>query len=132
MSAPRFSVSSKIIGDTAIIYPSGYLNNMAGQSLVEECTSHLDKGITKLVLNLRDTGFINSIGISLLLNIMDGLKTVDGKLCFTQISAVHRDTFDMLGLAPFLLVFENEEEALRQLGSPETLKSGKAINGNNA
>jgi len=115
MKSTRFSVSSRLVGDIAVIYPSGYLNNLAGKSLIEECGLHTANGIKKLVLNLRDTGFINSIGISMLLNIIEDLKKVDGRLCFTEMSRTHTDTFDMLGLTPHIVVFTTEDEALQFL-----------------
>jgi anti-sigma B factor antagonist len=113
MKATNFKVVSKLAGDVAVLYPQGYLNNLAGESLVTECNSYLSQGIKKVVLNFSGTDFINSIGISLLLHIMEGLKDGGGTLCFTNLSKVHRDTFEMLGLTSHMLVFKDEDEAIR-------------------
>jgi len=110
-----FAVTSKTVGDTAVIYPHGYLNNIAGESLVKECNSYIEKGITKMVLNFGGLEFINSIGISLLLSVIERLNGSGGTLCFTDISSYH-ETFEMLGLTKYMLIFRNEEDALAHLG----------------
>ncbi|MEJ2697991.1 MAG: STAS domain-containing protein [Candidatus Sulfobium sp.] len=115
MKATNFKVVSRLAGDVAVVYPQGYLNNLAGESLVKECNSYLSRGVRKVVLNFSGTDFINSIGISLLLHIMEGLQEGGGTLCFTNLSKVHRDTFEMLGLTDHMLVFGDEDEAFRHL-----------------
>ncbi|MEJ2683830.1 MAG: STAS domain-containing protein [Candidatus Sulfobium sp.] len=117
MKATNFKVISRLAGDVVVLYPQGYLNNLAGESLVSKCNSYLSQGIKKVVLNFSGTDFINSIGISLLLHIMEGLKEGGGVLCFTNLSKVHSDTFEMLGLTNHMLVFGDEEEAFRYFDS---------------
>ena len=112
MNVTKFSVDSKLMGDIAVLYPRGYLNNIAGESLVHACNSFIKKGVVKIILNLSGTEFINSIGISLLLNIMEDLQDCGGMLCFTNMSSIHKDTFEMLGLTKFISVFQGEEDAL--------------------
>lgn len=113
MKATNFKVVSRLAGDVAVLYPQGYLNNLAGESLVNECKSYLSRGIKKVVLNFSGTDLINSIGISLLLHVMEGLKEGGGTLCFTNLSKMHSDTFKMLGLTNHMLVFSEEDEAFR-------------------
>ncbi len=115
MSVPGFTVTSRLIGNVAVFYPRGYLNNMAGESLVRACNSFVNEGINRIVLNFSGTEFINSIGISLLLNIMEKLRDCGGTLCFTDLSRRHLDTFEMLGLTKFITIYGSEEEALNSL-----------------
>ncbi len=117
MSIQDFNVESKLIGNVAVFYPRGYLNNIAGESLVHACNSFVNKGINRIVLNFSRTEFINSIGISLLLNIMEKLRDCGGTLCFTDLSRRHLDTFEMLGLTRFINIFGSEEDALKSLSN---------------
>ena len=55
MKSVPFSVSSRLAGDAAVIYPKGYLNNISGESLVVECGNHIRQGITKIVVNFGET-----------------------------------------------------------------------------
>jgi anti-anti-sigma factor len=115
MKAMNFTVISRMAGDAAVIHPQGYLNNLAGESLVQECNRFVESGTQKIVLNFGETDFINSIGVSLLLGIIERLRECGGALCFSNLSSSHRDTFDMLGITKYILVFEREEEALEHL-----------------
>lgn len=117
MKSVPFSVVSKIEGDAAVIYPKGYLNNLSGESLVIECGIYLGRGITKIVVNFSETGLINSIGISLLLQIIEDLRNIKGTICCTNMSKFLRDTFEMLGLMEHILVFPDENDALTYLSS---------------
>src|SRR5208337_5236745 len=110
-----FKVTSKRISDMAILYPQGYLNNIAGENLVQECNACLESEIRKVVLNFRETDFINSIGISMLLSIIEKLQEAGGTLCFTDLSKTYSDTFEMLGLTKFIRVFPDENTAVRFL-----------------
>ncbi len=115
MKVTNFKVVSRTVGDAAVIHPKGYLNNLAGEGLVDECNRFIEDGITRVVLNFSEIDFINSIGVSLLLGIIERLRECKGVLCFSNLSGAHRDTFEMLGITKYILVFEREEEALDHL-----------------
>lgn len=115
-----FKVTSKRVSDVVILYPQGYLNNVAGENLVRECNACLEGEIRKVVLNFRETDFINTIGISMLLSIIEKLKEAGGTLCFTDLSKTYSDTFEMLGLTKFILVFPDEKAAVKYLSDGNT------------
>lgn len=113
MKAAHFNVTTKITEQAGVIYPRGYLNTITGEDLVEASAACLEKGVRNLVLNFSETEFINSIGISLLLTIIEKLRECGGTLCFTNMSALYTETFQMLGLTKYISIFEREEDALR-------------------
>src|SRR3990170_4020732 len=112
MKSVQFSVASRLDGDAAIIFPKGYLNNLSGESLVKECSLYIGKGITKIVVNFSETDLVNSIGISLLLQIIEDLRNIKGTICCTNMSKFLRETFEMLGLIQHMRVFPGEKDAL--------------------
>lgn len=115
MTPVSFRVSSKEIGDAAVIYPQGYLNNVTGESLVQECAAYIGKGTKKIVISFSNTELINSIGISMLLSIIEKLVNTGGKLCFSDMSKTLKDTFEMLGLTKYIRTFDREADALHYL-----------------
>ena len=117
MKSVQFSVTSRLAGDAAVIYPKGYLNSLSGESLVNECGIYIGKGITKIVVNFSETGLINSIGISLLLQIIEDLRNIEGTICCTNMSKFLQDTFEMLGLIQHMQVFPDESDALKYLNA---------------
>jgi anti-anti-sigma factor len=114
----QFQVKSRLVKDVAVIYPQGYLNNLTGEDLVSECGKYTRSGIKKIVVNFRETDLINSIGISLLLHVMEDLQNADGTLCFTDMGKTQLGIFEMLGLTKYFRFFQDENGALQFLGGP--------------
>ncbi len=117
MNPLPFQVTSRLVEDVAVVYPRGYLNNLSGEGLVDECVRHARVGVKKIVVNFRETDLINSIGISFLLSVMEDLQNIGGTLCFAEMKKVHLDTFEMLGLTKYFLSFADENAALRAMTS---------------
>ena len=115
MSSSSFQVTSRLVNDVVIVYPRGYLNNLSGENIVSECARHAQAGVRKVIVNFRDTDLINSIGISFLLTVMEDLRDAGGTLCFSDMKKAHLDTFEMLGLTKYFLLFPDEEAALLAL-----------------
>lgn len=103
---------TKEINDCSIIYANGYLNGLGAERLEDECEAILQKGIKKIILNFKKTELINSIGISILISIIEKTKNVKGHLSFCNLNKIHAETFEMLGLTKYVPVFSSEDEAL--------------------
>lgn len=116
-----FMVMTQTFGDVVVVRPQGYLNNIVGEKLEKECIECINRGMTAIVLDFGKVEFINSIGISILLSIIERLGKSDGKLLFSSLSSAHKETFDMLGLTRYAQTFGSEGEALKFLGA----KAGK-------
>ncbi len=112
-----FMVMTETFGKIAVVRPHGYLNNIVGERLERECNECINKGMKALVLDFGKVEFINSIGISILLSIMEKLGKSNGALCFSSLSSAHKDTFDTLGLTKYARIFKSENEALKFLES---------------
>ena len=67
----EISVQARCVGDAAIIYASDYLNKLSGERIERECKRQLDSGRRTLIINFRDTELVNSIGVSILMGVID-------------------------------------------------------------
>lgn len=105
----------KEVGDCGIVYANGYLNGLGAERLEEECKNLLKKGIKKIIINFKKTELINSIGISILIGIIETVKEAEGHLGFCNLSRVHAETFEMLGFTKYVPIFASEEEALMSM-----------------
>lgn len=112
-----FMVLTEKYGDLAVVRPHGYLNNIVGEKLEKECLAFQETGLKAIVLDFKKIEFINSIGISILLSIIEKLEKSESRLCFSGLTSAHRETFDMLGLTRHVQTFEDETEALEHLGA---------------
>ena len=55
----------------AIIYTDGYINNQGGEEIARTAYELIDEGYTSLLLNLEQTKIVNSIGISILIEVIE-------------------------------------------------------------
>lgn len=113
--ATGFSVRSYCVGTTAVVYASDYLNKLTGERIERECKKQLDSGCRALVINFSDTELVNSIGVSILLGIIDIAEKNRAKLIFSDVNNQTAELFEMLGLTRHVALARDEEEALATL-----------------
>lgn len=106
-----FNLISELQDKTLIIKTDGYINNIGGEKIAQEFDKHTD--VNKLVLNLGNSKVVNSIGISHLIEIIEKLNQVDGKLVFTNLDPTIEKTFSIMGLFQFAEKANDVESALK-------------------
>ena len=85
-------------GETATIFAGDYLNKITGEQIERECKMRIDAGFKKLILNFRDTEIVNSIGVSILLGVIDAASDAETSIVFSDVGADTTQLFEMLGL----------------------------------
>jgi anti-anti-sigma regulatory factor len=103
------------VGTTAIIYATDYLNKLAGETIEHECKMQLNAGCRALVINFIDTELVNSIGVSILLGIIDIAEKNGAQLLFSDVNNQTAELFEVLGLTRHVVLARDEEEALSTL-----------------
>lgn len=99
----------------AVIYTDGYINNQGGEEIARVAYELIDKGHSKLLLNLRGTKIVNSIGISILIEIIEKMLEIDGKLAFCNLTPTIEKTFHIMGLAQYASIYADEDAAVAEL-----------------
>src|ERR1700730_5166116 len=99
----------------AILYTKGYINNVGGEEIANRAYELMDSGVLTLLLNLRETKIVNSIGISILIEIIEKMMDKGGKIAFCCLTPVIHKTFQIMGLANYAAICDNEEAALKEL-----------------
>jgi anti-anti-sigma factor len=99
----------------AIVYTEGYINNQGGEEIARVAYSLIEKGETLVLLNLAGTKIVNSIGISILIEIIEKMIEIDGKLAFCSLTPTIEKTFHIMGLAQYAAIFADEDSALAAL-----------------
>jgi anti-anti-sigma regulatory factor len=61
------------------------------------------------------TKVVNSIGVSILIEIIEKLQEVDGKIGYYNLAPIVSKTFNIMGLTKYSSVFETEDEAVNGL-----------------
>ena len=108
----EFTLNKRIEGDLVIIETSGYLNNIGGEKISEECYKEIENGKKLFLLNLENSKVVNSIGVSILIEIIEKLQDVDGKLGYYNLAPIVEKTFNIMGLSKYSTIYNSEEEAV--------------------
>jgi anti-anti-sigma factor len=99
----------------AIMYTKGYINNVGGEEIANRAYELMDDGVRTLLLNLRETKIVNSIGISILIEIIEKMIDKGGKISFCCLTPVIHKTFQIMGLANYASIFTDEDAAVKEL-----------------
>jgi len=99
----------------AVIYTDGYINNQGGEEIARVAYELIDQGRKTLLLNLAGTKIVNSIGISILIEIIEKMMEIDGKLAFCSLTPTIEKTFNIMGLAQYAGIYPDEDAAIEAL-----------------
>lgn len=102
----------KEIDDTIVLNADNYINKIEGEKLENLCSTFLTKGIKKFIIDFSATDIVNSIGISILIGILEKVKHRQGVLLFSGLKKANYDIFNIVGLVGHIPVLKTEEEAL--------------------
>lgn len=100
----------------AVIYTEGYINNQGGEEVARAAYKLIDEGFRILLLNLGGTKIVNSIGISILIEIIEKIVEIGGKLAFCCLTPTIEKTFHIMGLAQYAAIYTDEASAVAGLG----------------
>ena len=105
-------------GRLGLLEVAGYINNEAGEAIAREARRLIEGGHAILLLDLATTRIINSIGISLLLEVLEQILEIKGTLAFCSLSPSISKTFQIMGLSQYTRIFPDRSTALSALAGP--------------
>lgn len=111
-----FTLTSEIKNGCLVISTSGYVNNVGGEAIAKEFGEHFGKGMKQVIINLSQSKVVNSIGMSFLIEIIEQLEEVGGRLVFTNLDPAVEKMLAIMGLFKFAGKEPTVEDALRALG----------------
>ena len=98
------TIPAQTSGETATVFAGDYLNKLSGEIIERECKRKLDSGAKKLVVNFADTEIVNSIGVSILLGVIDAAQTAGAEVVFSDVKQETVELFEMLGLTNHVVI----------------------------
>jgi anti-anti-sigma regulatory factor len=97
-SQPSYQVQTKLAEDSVTIFADDYINKLTGEKIERECKKQLDAGFKTLILNFKETEIVNSIGVSILLGVINLASEVGAKVVFSDVNNENIELFEMLGV----------------------------------
>jgi len=112
MNEERINISQDLLSDdVGVIAASGYINNEGGQAIADAANNLMGQGCKTLLIDLDGTRIINSIGVSILLEILEKLMDEKGQLAFCNLTPTISKTFEIMGLVQYASVYSDREAA---------------------
>lgn len=92
-------LESKEGDGNVVVFLKGYLNESGGELLEQECRSLLGRGFRDLQLDFAGASMVNSIGISYLLDVIEGAQQGQARLELVRVPEEIRMLFELLGIS---------------------------------
>ena len=67
-------IQIEVVGDVLVIATEGYLNKDLGEDIQNAAKEHIENGIKKVLINLERSNIVNSIGASILIELIEELQ----------------------------------------------------------
>ena len=103
-------------GPVGIVETDGYINNIGAEKVAEACDSLIAEDVKHFALNLEKSRIINSIGISILIEVIEKVRELEGRVAFCCVTKTIAKTFRIMGLLKAADLYDTEEEAVEALG----------------
>lgn len=108
----------------AVVHAGEYVNKTGGERIERECRNNLASGCQALVINFRETELVNSIGVSILLGVIDVAERTGAQIVFAGAKRHTVELFELLGLTRHVRLADDERAALTTLSeSPNTTQT---------
>jgi stage II sporulation protein AA (anti-sigma F factor antagonist) len=103
--------SEKTRGKVLVLKPEGRLDSNTVNAAEADLFSYLEKGETRVVLDLSQLDYISSSGLRLVLMMGKRLSFKEGKLALCGLKPQIREVFEISGFISILTVVGTREEA---------------------
>ncbi len=100
-----------------VVYTDGYINNIGAEKIAEECYGLIEEGFRHFILNLEKSRVVNSIGISILLEIIERVQENQGSVSFCNLTPTVAKTFRIMRLTDWSKTYQEEKEATAAVAS---------------
>jgi anti-anti-sigma factor len=84
--------------ERAVISAGDYFNKVTGERVERECREKLAAGCRELVLDFGQTEIVNSVGVSILLGVIDSAQGSGTRVVLSGVNATTIELFEMLGV----------------------------------
>lgn len=97
-----------------ILHLKGRLDAVIGPEAERRILNVVDKGVTKLVLNLAEVDYLSSTGLRLMASICQRLGRVGGQMVICEANHMVLDVLTLSGIDRLCKFFPSQEGALRE------------------
>ena len=116
----KFQTTTEMLRDAAVVRVRGYLSGHGGGRLEEEVDRLLGQGNRRIVINFSETDLVNSVGVSILIGVIEKVKDHRGDLIFAGLTPVNEEIFKLMGLHQHVPFVNGEGAGLSEAAEGES------------
>lgn len=113
----RFDYRSIREGEITLVHITKSIDISGASEFNNRIVKDIDSGSRKFILNLQDLHHISTTGIGALINCREILHGKNGEIILAGISDEIRHKFNLLGIEGLFEIYENVDDAVRELSS---------------
>jgi len=102
-----------------VMYPSGYINAHTVQNFEKVIQTILEENQFRILINCKGMEYINSSGLGVLMGVIEEIQENQGFLYLSDMNETVFNIFDTLGFTHLFKVFENENQAFKEINKSE-------------
>jgi anti-sigma B factor antagonist len=114
-----FYIRSKVVENTAVIYPRGHLDAHNVERFEKEILKLIENDYANIVVNCKDLNYISSAGMGIIMGYLDEIREKGGDIKLCSVSERVYEIFDLVGFTEIYDFLNDEESALEKFGNQD-------------
>lgn len=98
--------------DIKVVSVSGEITFSTSPDLRKTLVELVEQGNKKVIINMKEVGYIDSSGMATMVEILQQIKGIEGELKLAEASEKIQELFEMVRLKDIFDITDTEEEAL--------------------
>jgi anti-sigma B factor antagonist len=113
----EFDYTSTREGEITLVHITKSIDISGASEFNSRIVKEIDSGSRKFILNFRELNHISTTGIGALINCREILSGKNGEIILACINDEIRNKFNLLGIEGLFEIYENVDDAVRELSS---------------
>lgn len=107
-----FFIRSKLVEDTAVIYPKGHLDAHSVERFETEILRQIENTVFNIVINCRELNYISSAGMGIIMGYLDEMREKGGDIKLCSVAERVYEIFDLVGFTEIYDFMDDEKTSI--------------------
>ncbi|HLP61923.1 MAG TPA: STAS domain-containing protein [Candidatus Deferrimicrobium sp.] len=107
-----FYIRSKVLEDTAVLYPKGHLDAHNVDRFEKEMVKLIGNHVVNIIVNCKELNYISSAGMGIIMGYLDEIREKGGDIKLCCVDERVYEIFDLVGFTEIYDFLDNEETAI--------------------
>ena len=109
-------IGTRLVDNTTVIDMTGRLDTSTSGDAYDEMVRIAKSGVSKVVLNLDKTEYVNSAGLRVILTAAKLLKSSNGEMKICHANGVVKEVLETSGFDHIIDIYDHENDAIEAFG----------------